>query len=405
MLIAEYLSNRELNCFLRVNCRTYQALIDTLCRRNIEQQGSSALSAAVQNNHVEVVCRLVRLKADVNTASVIRRLPWPFLQSVGRDRLIIPCPYQQLEARKETPLLIAVATNNLRVVNILLDAGARVQPHYQLTDETPLELAIKNGNIPIVRVLINASGDINASVKSHWTAVGIASYSKQVEILKYLLEKGATPTIPCEVFDHLLSVEHPPYERRRRPLNGHEARSGNSNRTVYRYRLDDTPIEILRLLMHYGLRTTEQQRQQGRAHYDPRVRYIFFVYDPASNIRTPPKKHFAVMFGLIPRSVPSTMNSEMQLNHEMIFPKAEEDLAPHIDTLCIGTYDPWNFFGERYFAPLEMSPTPSEPSASNDGKKSEKEEWPDLRLHFPIHFPQEKTFLGVSAWYKGEGCR
>lgn len=132
MLIGEHLPNHGLIRFIRVNRRIYGVLIDLLCRRNIQHQRSSALPWAVRKNHVEVVCRLLRLGADVNTLDKgsYQRVNSAPSQEIGRTGFSrsewTVTNYDPLLYHEVTSLFIAVWTRNLRLVKILLKAGAPV---------------------------------------------------------------------------------------------------------------------------------------------------------------------------------------------------------------------------------------------------------------------------------------
>ncbi|KAK3202505.1 hypothetical protein GRF29_161g1488338 [Pseudopithomyces chartarum] len=111
-----------------------------------------------------------------------------------------------------------------------------------------------------------------------WTAVALASNYRQVEILRHLLQKGAIPIVTNRVFTGLLVVDDIRRKRLQRFLKGD---LDDLNEIVYRHRIDDASLEILRLLMHHGFKPLEEQRWQGQTHSDPRVRYLF--HDPQTN--------------------------------------------------------------------------------------------------------------------------
>lgn len=284
ILIGEHLPNHDLNRFIRVNRRIYGVLIDLLCRRNIQHQRSSALPWAVRKNHVEVVCRLLRLGADVNTLDKgsyqrVNSAPSQEIDRTGFSRSEwTVTTYDPLLYHEVTSLFIAVWTRNLRLVKILLKAGARVNSLAHTTFQAELGVAIRRADIPMSRVLVNALEDINACLLPGWTAVALASNYRQVEILRHLLQKGAIPIVTNRVFTGLLVVDDLRRKRLQRFLKGD---LDDLNEIVYRHRIDDAPLEILRLLMHHGFKPSEEQRRQGQMHSDPRVRYLF--HDPQTN--------------------------------------------------------------------------------------------------------------------------
>jgi hypothetical protein len=181
-------------------------------------------------------------------------------------------------APKVSSLLIAVRANNLRLTKMLLKAGAPVHGLVRTPSRAPLAVAIRRGYIPISRILVNASKNINAYVVPEWTTVSYASKYQQVEILGHLLRKGAMPNVTDEVFAGLLAVGDLRYEWL---LQGYVDRSLNRKEIEYRHRIDNAPLEILRLLMHHGFKPSEEQKRQGQTHSDPRVQYLF--HDPQTN--------------------------------------------------------------------------------------------------------------------------
>jgi len=89
-----------------------------------------------------------------------------------------------------TPLDWAVESNNLDVVNLLIDAGANVnaETRYKIT---PLSLACKNGNAAIIERLLKAGVDPNSTSEEGQTALMTAALNGKVDAIKMLLAHGA----------------------------------------------------------------------------------------------------------------------------------------------------------------------------------------------------------------------
>ncbi|MBO9492599.1 ankyrin repeat domain-containing protein [Thalassotalea sp. G20_0] len=81
-----------------------------------------------------------------------------------------------------TPLCLAVKSENLDVVNVLLDAGARVNAC------DCLHLAVKSENLDVVNVLLDAGARVNACDCLHRTPLHEA---RSQEVVKALLARGA----------------------------------------------------------------------------------------------------------------------------------------------------------------------------------------------------------------------
>jgi ankyrin repeat protein len=89
-----------------------------------------------------------------------------------------------------TPLDWAVESNNLEMVNLLIDAGANVnsETRYKIT---PLSLACKNGNAAIIERLLKAGVDSNSTSEEGQTALMTAALNGKVDAIKMLLAHGA----------------------------------------------------------------------------------------------------------------------------------------------------------------------------------------------------------------------
>ena len=93
-------------------------------------------------------------------------------------------------ADTSTPLHWAVETNNLEIVNLLIDAGANVNAatRYKIT---PLSLACTNGNAAIIERLLKAGVDPNSTSEEGQTALMTAALNGKVDAIKMLLTHGA----------------------------------------------------------------------------------------------------------------------------------------------------------------------------------------------------------------------
>ncbi|KAF1974502.1 ankyrin [Bimuria novae-zelandiae CBS 107.79] len=251
LLIAEHLPNqRDLGRLTRASRRIRTALIDTLYRRNINLQGSNGLPCAVRKNCVEAVCRFVRLHADINTTSEY----W-------------------LLGRSPPPLHLAVARDNLRIVKILVNAGADVGILELWSKATPLAVAMKKGNNAIARILINSTKDLDDFAVPKLTPLALACEHRLADLVEYLLQRGATACVTDKIFQRLILSE----DRYGQGLGRGSTRQHTRGDGIYRMRLDDQSLEVLRLLVFYGMKFSEEFLQLGDTHLDPRVRYLTLV--------------------------------------------------------------------------------------------------------------------------------
>ena len=97
-----------------------------------------------------------------------------------------------------TPVVAAAASGNIEAVKLLLDKGANVNA-IDSYGYTPLMLASLNEKSGMVRLLISKGADVNASSypllngkrNSRFTALLIAKWKKNEEIVRLLSEAGA----------------------------------------------------------------------------------------------------------------------------------------------------------------------------------------------------------------------
>jgi uncharacterized protein len=90
-----------------------------------------------------------------------------------------------------TGALLQVRPPNPAVIRVLLDAGAPITPHVMVE-------AGKTADPGIVQLLLDAGGDVNASTKGSWTALSSAIYLRHAEVVRVLLDAGASPD--CMVY-------------------------------------------------------------------------------------------------------------------------------------------------------------------------------------------------------------
>jgi len=84
---------------------------------------------------------------------------------------------------------------NINVIGMLLEAGA--DPNRAGDDYFPLHIAARTNNIKLCEALINAGADINLIDNSQgWTPIYHTVDNEYTEIFKFLLDKGADISIP-----------------------------------------------------------------------------------------------------------------------------------------------------------------------------------------------------------------
>jgi ankyrin repeat protein len=104
-------------------------------------------------------------------------------------------------------LPIAIEKGNLEIVRLLLDRGANVNRGDHI-GASPLRWAIDSENIEMVRLLLDRGANINDSDR-YGAPFPNAAYRQNLEILKLLLERGANINARCNnVVDNRTALHH-----------------------------------------------------------------------------------------------------------------------------------------------------------------------------------------------------
>jgi ankyrin repeat protein len=123
-----------------------------------------------QNGNLNILKKLIAAGIDINKYDTDGRTPLHWACRYGHLKMteyLINCganinvkTYYQcgLATIRDTALIIAISTNNTKLVNLLMNAGANVNIPDQI-GQTPLHRAYDN--YQIIKLLINAGADVN----------------------------------------------------------------------------------------------------------------------------------------------------------------------------------------------------------------------------------------------------
>lgn len=106
----------------------------------------------------------------------------------------------------QTPLCIATCNNNIQTVRKLISLGADVNFPSEPTGQIALDVACNKQYFEIVKILVEAGSNINNISKSGITPLYRVIQRENAEIVKYLLDAGADPTINNIYGESMLNI-------------------------------------------------------------------------------------------------------------------------------------------------------------------------------------------------------
>ncbi len=129
-----------------------------------DKSGWTPLTLAAKNGNLEIVQLLLKNGADVNLPTTSGNTQLLYGPNINPATANVP---------RNTPLIYAIKKDNLDIVKLLLQNGAKesVNKRYQeswdgdssqIVGQAPLILAINNGNLEMVKLLVQNGADINA---------------------------------------------------------------------------------------------------------------------------------------------------------------------------------------------------------------------------------------------------
>ena len=97
----------------------------------------------------------------------------------------------------ETPLMLACQyCHDLRIFQLLLQAGADVNALTDLRFNSALMRACRWNNLEVVRLLVQAGADVNYAADRGYTALmSAAEFNPDAEVIRYLVANGADVTV------------------------------------------------------------------------------------------------------------------------------------------------------------------------------------------------------------------
>jgi ankyrin repeat protein len=159
----------------------------------------SALILATARGFTEIVTLLLSSGAEVNYKdnAGLTALNWAAMRqknAEARRLLIWYADVNTYDNNGVTPLMYAVGTHNVELIQLLAKSGANLNAISKATKMTPLLVAVEQGNIQSVLSLLDLGANLNSTNHEGYTALMAAAESGQDAILKKLVTRGAIST-------------------------------------------------------------------------------------------------------------------------------------------------------------------------------------------------------------------
>jgi uncharacterized protein len=135
------------------------------CKNVRNPMGLTPMMLAIAKENIDLVEAMIAAKVDVN----------------------------ELDRAGMTALVFAANKNNVRIVQLLRRAGARVE--VVNNNLSGLMMAARNSSLELIQVMNPTAQEINIPAEDGWTAIYFAINRKDAGILRYLLDHGACTSV------------------------------------------------------------------------------------------------------------------------------------------------------------------------------------------------------------------
>lgn len=135
------------------------------CKNVRNTMGLTPMMLAIAKENIDLVEALIAAQVDVN----------------------------ELDGAGMTALVFAANKNNVRIVQLLRRAGARIE--VVNNNLSGLMMAARNSSLELIQVMKPTPPEINIPAEDGWTAIYFAINRQDLDILRYLLDHGACTSV------------------------------------------------------------------------------------------------------------------------------------------------------------------------------------------------------------------
>jgi ankyrin repeat domain-containing protein 17 len=185
---------------------------------NVEDKGhkneTTPLMEACANGHKQIVQLLLKHNANINAQSARGNTPLHYaIQHNYTEIVEILIKHGGSNLKLElandnghTPLMEAASNGHVECSRLLIDAGADVNTHSSEFKETALTLASYKGQVDMVKFLLERNADLEHKTDEMHTALMEACMDGHVEVARILIEHGSNVNMPPDSFESPLTL-------------------------------------------------------------------------------------------------------------------------------------------------------------------------------------------------------
>ena len=165
------------------NIKKVKSLIKRSNVNKLNEDKETIINYAIIKGNIKIVKHLIKLKAKLNIKSKVN-----YAFTIKNSKIINSIKItQDIGANGDTPLLLAIKTQNLELVKLLVKNGADVNFE---KPNTPLKIAIKENNIDIVKFLLKKGAKLDLVYDSWVTPLFLAIDNNNIDIFNLLIQNG-----------------------------------------------------------------------------------------------------------------------------------------------------------------------------------------------------------------------